>query len=95
MAELRHPSDATVDSNGPGAKEASSSAFEANHLGQSSTASTTTPGPLVLNEANAIEHTAYQWSSHKKWAVLTVVALCQTSMSKYSSTRQTSDDTSD
>ncbi|KAH5371875.1 hypothetical protein HBI48_034190 [Parastagonospora nodorum] len=79
MAELRHPSDATIDSNGPGAKEANSSAFETSHLGQSSTASTT-PGPLILNEANAIEHTAYQWSSHKKWAVLTVVALCQTSM---------------
>lgn len=82
MAELRHPSDATVDSNGPGAKEASSSAFEANALGQSSSASTTMPGSLILNEANAIEHTAYQWSSNKKWAVLTVVALCQTSMSK-------------
>ncbi|KAF2823567.1 MFS general substrate transporter [Ophiobolus disseminans] len=36
--------------------------------------------PLILNEVNSIEHTAYKFSSRKKWAVLTVVALCQTSM---------------
>ncbi|CAO2657308.1 Nn.00g034340.m01.CDS01 [Neocucurbitaria sp. VM-36] len=36
--------------------------------------------PLVLNEANAVEHTAYVFSTKKKWWILTVVALCQTSM---------------
>jgi hypothetical protein len=85
MVELRHPSDGTIESHGPGVKEANSSAFEANLLGHSSTASTAVVGPnnpLVLDEANAIEHTAYRWSHKKKWAVLTVVALCQTSMSK-------------
>ena len=40
--------------------------------------------PLVLNEANAIEHTAYMFSTKKKWWILTVVALCQTSMSESS-----------
>ncbi|KAF2132414.1 MFS general substrate transporter [Dothidotthia symphoricarpi CBS 119687] len=37
-------------------------------------------GPLLLDEANAVEHTAYMWSTKKKWWILTVVALCQTSM---------------
>lgn len=40
-------------------------------------------GPLVLNEANAVEHTAYMFSTKKKWWILTVVALCQTSMSEF------------
>ncbi|KAI8937684.1 hypothetical protein NX059_005385 [Plenodomus lindquistii] len=39
-------------------------------------------GPLILNEANAVEHTAYMFSTKKKWCILTVVALCQTSMSE-------------
>jgi len=37
----------------------------------------------VLNEANAVEHTAYTFSTKKKWWILTVVALCQTSMSRF------------
>lgn len=41
--------------------------------------------PLVLSETNAVEHTAYMFSTKKKWWILTVVALCQTSMSKSSS----------
>jgi hypothetical protein len=84
MAGLRHPSDTTIESHGPGVKEANSSAFEANFLEHTSTASTAAIGPnnpFILDEANAIEHTAYRWSQQKKWAVLTVVALCQTSMS--------------
>ncbi|KAF1841676.1 MFS multidrug transporter-like protein [Cucurbitaria berberidis CBS 394.84] len=36
--------------------------------------------PLTLDEANAVEHTAYMFSTKKKWWILTVVALCQTSM---------------
>lgn len=53
------------------------------------TAINTSPRPstapnaqVILNEANAYEHTAYNFSNKKKWAVLTVVALCQTSMSE-------------
>jgi hypothetical protein len=38
--------------------------------------------PFELNEANSFDETAYAWSTKKKWAVLTVVALCQTSMSE-------------
>ena len=37
--------------------------------------------PLVHNEVNAVEHTAYVFSTKRKWWILTVVALCQTSMS--------------
>ncbi|KAL5117706.1 hypothetical protein ACEQ8H_004454 [Pleosporales sp. CAS-2024a] len=76
--QVRHPSDGTVSSNGPWVKE-----HREDFLGQTNTASTTPfdpNGPPKLTEANAIEHTAYAWSNTKKWAVLTVVALCQTSM---------------
>jgi hypothetical protein len=86
MAGLRHPSDGSMGSEGPGAKEATSSAFEAVPVDSSPRPSTTPVNPnipLVLSEANAIEYTAYNFSNKKKWAVLTVVALCQTSMSKY------------
>lgn len=88
MAELRHHSDGSVESDGLGRKEANSSAFmavELDHTSTSSTAPAIPHPPLVLNEVNSIEHTAYRWSTKKKWAVLTVVALCQTSMSKYMS----------
>ena len=34
----------------------------------------------VLREEDAFEKTAYAWSPSKKWWILTVVALCQTSM---------------
>ncbi|KAF2259707.1 MFS general substrate transporter [Lojkania enalia] len=37
-------------------------------------------GKLVLTEGNSYEKTAYAWSIRKKWTLLTVVALCQTSM---------------
>jgi MFS family permease len=39
-------------------------------------------GKRVLHEADpdAQPHTAYSWSTRKKWILLTVVALCQTSM---------------
>lgn len=39
-------------------------------------------GPLELNEVNAYENTGYAFTNKKKWAILTVVGLCQTSMSK-------------
>jgi hypothetical protein len=41
--------------------------------------------PRVLNEVEDYEYTAYAFSTKKKWAILTVVALCQTSMSKFES----------
>ncbi|ORY08753.1 putative MFS multidrug transporter [Clohesyomyces aquaticus] len=37
-------------------------------------------GKLVLQEEDAFEATGYAFSSKKKWWILTVVALCQTSM---------------
>jgi MFS family permease len=37
-------------------------------------------GKRVLREQDAVECTAYAWSTRKKWILLTVVALCQTSM---------------
>jgi hypothetical protein len=39
-------------------------------------------GPHMLTEANCIEKTGYMFSTKKKWWILTVVALCQTSMSE-------------
>ena len=41
-----------------------------------------TRAPRVLDEVVDYEYTAYAFSNKKKWAILTVVALCQTSMSK-------------
>lgn len=35
-----------------------------------------------LSEATNLKDTAYAFSTRKKWWILTVVALCQTSMSK-------------
>lgn len=37
-------------------------------------------GSRVLIEEENADKTAYAWSSRKKWILLTVVALCQTSM---------------
>lgn len=37
-------------------------------------------GVEELDEINGYEHTAYNFSRRKKWWILTVVALCQTSM---------------
>jgi hypothetical protein len=86
MIDLRHPSDVSVGSHSSGAKEAKSSSFEAASPLDSNVTSSAAPADqnatLILNEANAFEHTAYNFSNRKKWAVLTVVALCQTSMSK-------------
>ncbi|CAA9965750.1 hypothetical protein PTNB73_07025 [Pyrenophora teres f. teres] len=38
------------------------------------------PLATMLTEANAVESTAYMFSTRKKWWILTVVGLCQTSM---------------
>tara|TARA_R110002003_G_scaffold288_14_gene18448 strand:+ start:17351 stop:17605 length:255 start_codon:yes stop_codon:yes gene_type:complete len=78
MSHSRLPSDSSAGTHGPGAKEARA----VGRSPASSTAPVDPDAPLVLHEANALEHTAYNFSAKKKWAVLTVVALCQTSMSK-------------
>jgi hypothetical protein len=86
MAEPRHLSNVSVGSHGSGSKEAKTSEYETAMPLDSNVSSTAPLGQdaqLVLNEANAFEYTAYNFSNRKKWAVLTVVALCQTSMSKY------------
>lgn len=87
MAEARqHPNDGIFGEKGSGDKEARVSSFEAIPAVRSSLSSSPTPnadGLLVLDEGNAYKHTAYNFSTRKKWAVLTVVALCQTSMSKF------------
>jgi len=85
MAQERHPSDGSVGSDGHVVKEVDSNGLEITPVDTSprpSTAPTDPNAPLKLNEVNSIEHTAYRFSSKKKWAVLTVVALCQTSMSE-------------
>lgn len=64
--------DSDVVANSSGHKEATAGGVEV--LENSTT---------VLNEANAVEHTAYMFSTNKKWWILTVVALCQTSMSMF------------
>jgi hypothetical protein len=45
-------------------------------------------GITILNEATNLKDTAYAFSTRKKWWILTVVALCQTSMSKSSNNIQ-------
>jgi hypothetical protein len=39
-------------------------------------------GVTILSEVTDRKDTAYKFSTKKKWCILTVVALCQTSMSK-------------
>jgi hypothetical protein len=41
------------------------------------------PSPLELDEVNSFEKTGYAFTKKKKWAILTVVGLCQTSMSEW------------
>jgi hypothetical protein len=83
MAKARLDSDGSMGSDGPGSKEVNY--FENTVTSKESSDPNAT---LELNEANSIEYTAYSWSNRKKWAVLTVVALCQTSMSKFKSKHQ-------
>lgn len=40
------------------------------------------PSIVILNEVSNRKDTAYAFSVKRKWWILTVVALCQTSMSK-------------
>ena len=78
MAQLRTESDASIVS--AAQKEAGAGGLEVAPTRSHPTVGAT--GPLVLDETNAVEHTAYMFSTKKKWWILTVVALCQTSMSK-------------
>ena len=41
-------------------------------------------GTIRLSEATGWKDTAYAFSTARKWQILTVVALCQTSMSRFS-----------
>jgi hypothetical protein len=84
LAEERHPSDGSAGSNG-GRKKIPSTEIEMTPVDSSprQLAAPVDPNaPKILTEVNAFEYTAYAFSKRKKWAVLTVVALCQTSMSK-------------
>lgn len=86
MPEVRYPSDGSVNLSVNAVEEVESNGLDINPVDsspQASTAPMAPNAPLVLNEVNSLEHTAYKWPSRKKWMVLTVVALCQTSMSKY------------
>lgn len=80
MAESRHDSDTSAISTGH--KVSVSEGIELVPTQTSSRFATDPRAQFVLSEANAIEHTAYSFSTTKKWWILTVVALCQTSMSK-------------
>jgi len=40
-------------------------------------------GKRYLTEGIAHEHLAYAWPNKKKWFMLSIVAVCQTSMYKY------------
>jgi hypothetical protein len=82
---MRHISDSSAESMGAN-KNVKESTFEMAPLDGSPSPGNTN-APLVLNEANSFEHTAYSFSTKKKWAILTVVALCQTSMSTFASTQ--------
>jgi hypothetical protein len=86
MADMRQPSDGSLDSDGAGRKEERTSSSMPNSLDQTPSTQPIITNPVrVLNEVHDFDHTAYSWTTKKKWAVLTVVALCQTSMSKYKS----------
>lgn len=78
MVTLRHGSDDSVSS--AGRKEAGAKGIE--RISTSNLPPHLPNAPLILDEGNAVEHTAYVFSKKKKWWILTVVALCQTSMSK-------------
>lgn len=71
MAETRN----TSSSSGPSrAKEA------ADEIVPVRTVTRDENGRAILREEDVFEVTAYAWSNKKKWVVLSVVALCQTSM---------------
>lgn len=71
MSQPRHPSATSIPSQTPSDQERKSSSI----------ALTPPTPPRILNELNSHEKTAYHFSNRKKWAILTVVGLCQTSMS--------------
>ncbi|KAJ4291887.1 hypothetical protein N0V90_009784 [Kalmusia sp. IMI 367209] len=50
------------------------------HLHSSAPATNILNGKRILTESDDFEKTAFAWSDRRKWTILTVVALCQTSM---------------
>ncbi|KAF2636849.1 MFS general substrate transporter [Massarina eburnea CBS 473.64] len=79
MAETWHTITSTsVQKDGPGV-----TAEVTSNLRQPSDATeqpTLIDGKRVLTELSSFDQTAYAWSTKKKWMLLTVVAICQTSM---------------
>jgi MFS family permease len=74
---VRNDSDASSGS--PGRKKEAADAIEIvptqSHQDQAQPS-----GPLMLTEANSKKNTGYAFTNKRKWAILTVVGLCQTSM---------------
>jgi hypothetical protein len=79
MAYVRNGSDASSGGSNGRKKETIAENIE---LRQTRSAQNELRGPHMLTEANCIEKTGYMFSTKKKWWILTVVALCQTSMSE-------------
>jgi hypothetical protein len=78
MSQVRLPSNGSSGS--PGQKKEASEGIE---LVPTQSPQAETTGPLKLNEVNTYEKTGYAFSTKKKWWILSVVALCQTSMSEW------------
>ena len=79
MAYVRNGSDASSGGSNGRMKETTTEGIEMVHTRSSQNE---IRGPHMLTEANCIEETGYMFSTKKKWWILTVVALCQTSMSE-------------
>lgn len=62
----------------------SGSESSANTAETKSEGTVTNDGTIRLSEATNWKDTAYAFSAARKWQILTVVALCQTSMSTFS-----------
>lgn len=89
MSHTRLESDASTVPTTPDTEPKPQGLFD--HIEHVNTASTANTGPAghpkvelggveQLDEINGYEYTAYNFSTGKKWWILTVVALCQTSM---------------
>ncbi|KAF1994639.1 MFS general substrate transporter [Amniculicola lignicola CBS 123094] len=82
MAELRHSSSSDSPSapkKGPQDEITPVSQVSTNNV-EERLGGQVVNGKNVLAEEDAFEKTAYAWSVKKKWTLLTVVAICQTSM---------------
>jgi hypothetical protein len=80
MAYVRNGSDASSGGSNGRKKETTAENIE---LRSTPSSENEIGGAHKLTEANCIEKTGYVFSTRKKWWILTVVALCQTSMSEW------------